>query len=146
MQPDRGRSRAAVEGEGERSLGRVLAVERVGDKEHFSFNLAVAALDGEASGGRGVLQGLAVHSDLVVGRDGSDLGHVKALFFLFFIFVVAGLLVRLWRGGFGRLGRGLLGLFLFGLLGGLLGLFFLFLPRRLRLLLIILVGLLRGGE
>ena len=47
-------------------LARVLAVERVGDVEHFRFDLAVAALDGQASGGGCVLQQFAVDGDLVM--------------------------------------------------------------------------------
>ena len=54
VQPDRCRSGAAVEREGQRALAGVLAVERVSDKKHFGFNLAVAALDRQAPGGRGV--------------------------------------------------------------------------------------------
>ena len=49
VQPDRSRSRPAVEGEGERPLGRFLAIERVGDIKHLRFDLPVAALDGQAA-------------------------------------------------------------------------------------------------
>ena len=127
MQPDGRRSRTAIEGERERTLRGLLTVERVGHVKHFRFNLAVAALDGEASGAGTVLQQFSVDRGLVMGHNRRGLGHVVMLFFFLF-FVSRSLPDRRSLLG-GRLGlngalRGLFGglrcgLFLGGGFGGL---------------------------
>ena len=101
VQPDRSRAGAAVEGKSERPLGGVLAVERVGDVEHFGFDLAIAALDREASGGGCVLQA-SLPSTVIwwCVTTGGDFGHVEVLFFVF-LFVGEG-----WRHWRLLLGRG----------------------------------------
>ena len=80
VQPNGGRSRAAVERKRHRTLGRVLSIQRISDKKHFSFDFAVAALDRQPARGRRVFQQLAVNRDLVVRHHGGDFGHVVALF------------------------------------------------------------------
>ena len=85
VQPDRCRTRAAVEGKCQRTLGSVLAIERVSDEKHFGFDLAVATLDRKPSGRRRVLQQLSVDGDLVMRHHRRHFGHVEVLFLVLFL-------------------------------------------------------------
>src|SRR6185437_6187735 len=127
VQPDGGGAGAAVKCEGERALGSISAIQRVCDEEHFRFDLAVASLNGKASGGCGVLERVAVDRNLVMSHNRRDFGHIEALFLL----IIAGLrLGWRWRrlgflssGLFGLLGLALLRLVFLRLLLGLFRLF-----------------------
>ncbi len=114
VQPDGRRTRAAVEGKGQRTLFRVLAVERVGNKKHLGFDLAVAAFEREPARGRGVLERLAIQCHLVVGHHRRNFGDIKLFFVLVGTWLRAGRLLL-----FGRIGfRGFLCWLLFLTLGG----------------------------
>ena len=106
VQPNSRRSRAAVECKRQRALRRFLAIERVGDKEHFGFDFSMTALDRKPPRCCRVLQSHAIHLDLVMSHNWRHFGHVVVLFFL----VVTGLGFRLGRSGLRRLGSLLFGL------------------------------------
>ena len=81
VQPHRGGPGAAIEGECQRTLCQILSVKRVGDEEHFRFDLAVGALDGKPASGRRVVESLAVHRDLVMRDYRRDFRDI-VMFFL----------------------------------------------------------------
>src|SRR5262249_25665896 len=82
-------------------------VEGVGDKEHFCFDLAVAALDGQPPRGCRVTQQLAVNRDLVMRHDRRNFRHVEVLFtFLARVRLILWLGLRGGRLLLGRLGGG----------------------------------------
>ena len=86
VQPDRRRSRSTVERKRQRTPARILPVECVGDEEHLSFDLAVAALNRKPSRRRRVTKRLSVDRHLVMCDHGRDLGHVVVLV-LIFVFI-----------------------------------------------------------
>ena len=102
-------------------VARILTVQRVGHEKHFRFNLAVGALDGKPSRGRGVLERLAADRDLMMRHYRRDFGHVEVLFFVFVL--VAGAFLGRWLRFLRRCGSlgsacGILGCLLFRLLAG----------------------------
>src|SRR5581483_10474714 len=73
-------TRAAIKRKGQRPLVEVLVIQRVRDKKHLRFDLAIASFDRETPGGGGVLQEPSIDGDLVMRDDWRNLRHVVALF------------------------------------------------------------------
>src|SRR5262249_47578627 len=118
VKPDGSGTRTSVVGEGHGTLGRISAIERVGDEEHLGVNLAGCVLDRHASSSGGVAQRASVDGDGVMRLHGRDFLHVPlvvggaassgALTFgggrsnglaTLFLLLLALLSWRLWRSG-----------------------------------------------
>src|SRR5262249_21658391 len=120
VQPDCGGAGTAVESKCQRTLGRILAIECVGDKKHFRFDFSVGTFEWQASGSSRVFQQGPIDSDLVVRDDRRDFADVVVFLLVVLVFVSIfdiGVFGWLWLGFYLRHLRwgGLHGLFLFGL-------------------------------
>src|SRR5207248_9634845 len=70
MQPDRSRSRPAIERESQRAMRAITdVVQRVSHEENAGFGFTFAVLDRHHGDGRGVLEGLSANRDLVMSDD-----------------------------------------------------------------------------
>src|SRR5581483_4205918 len=108
VQPYRGRSWAAVEGEHQRAWLASGVFRRISNKEHLRLGFAFRVLDGQFAGGRGVAQNPACNADLVLRYRRRLLAHLRLGFFLLCFFLFSRLFSRRggwWCGGPRLLGR-----------------------------------------